>query len=188
MEIFNFFRKFGSNLKNGSSGSSVIISKKSTPPHCLPPAPRGGHRRSNFAAFPRAGTSPSPWHLRRALSQPGELIPAINSLIATVVPPISPSALLRRQLAPPLAVASVEQHPSCPATPMRSPRPCASLRLAYATWVGRSRPAQLLLPRARPELRHRQARRGQDVPECLRLHRAHQRVRGESLIVFHPSL
>ena len=27
LEIFNFFRKFGSNLKNGSSGSSVIISK-----------------------------------------------------------------------------------------------------------------------------------------------------------------
>ena len=39
----------------------------------------GGHRRSFFAAFPRAGTSPSPWRLRCALSQPGELIPAINS-------------------------------------------------------------------------------------------------------------
>ena len=77
----------------------------------------GGSPPIKFAAFPRVGTSPSPWRLRRALSQPGELIPAINSLIATVVPPISPSALLRRQLAPPLAVASVEQHPSCPATP-----------------------------------------------------------------------
>ena len=38
--------------------------------------------------------------------------------------------------------------------PKRLPQSCASLRLAHATWVGRSRPVQLLLPRARPELRH----------------------------------
>ena len=149
MEIFNFYRKFESNLLNELSGKTVNKLKfhrsSFTPPAC--------RRRSVLAAFPRAGTSPSPWRLRRALSQPGELIPAINSLIATVVPPISPSALLRRQLAPPLAVASVDQHPSCPATPTRSPQPCASLRLTYATWVGQSRPAQRFLPRDRPELR-----------------------------------
>ena len=143
-----------SNLKNGRSGSSVIISKinlhlsSCRRRHAEVTADRISPLLRTFTRSRCRGER------GRALSTPGNTFPAINSSRRRCHSRFSPSALLRHQLAPPLTVASIEQHLSCPATPTPSPRPCASLRLACATWVGRSRPAQLLLPRARPELRH----------------------------------
>ena len=143
-----------SNLKNGRSGSSVIISKINL--HLSTCRRRHAEVTADrISPLLRTLTrSRCRGERGRALSTPSNTFPAINSSRRRRHSRFSPSVLLRHQLAPPLAVASVEQHPSCLATPTRSPRPCASLRLAYVTWVGRSRPTQRLLPRDRPELRH----------------------------------
>jgi len=117
LEIFNFFRKFGSNLQNECSGSSVIIQKFNSTSLFAAGTTRGGVTAERFcAAFPHAGTSPSPWRLRRALSQPGELIPAINSHSRRRRSHFFPSALLHHRVAPPLAVVLVEPRQSFPAT------------------------------------------------------------------------
>ena len=107
----------------------------------------GGVTAERFcAAFPRAGTSPSPWRLHRALSQPGELIPAINSHSRRRRSHFFPSALLHHRVAPPLAVVLVEPRQSFPATSTSSHWSCAPHRFALVAGVGRNRPAQPVFP------------------------------------------
>ena len=75
LEIFNFFRKFLSNLKNRLSGSSVnnakfknyIAAHRRRHAVCLPP--------TFFAAFTRGNTPMSPWRTRPCAGDVGRLLP-----------------------------------------------------------------------------------------------------------------
>ena len=142
----------------------------------------GDHRRSKFAAFPRAGTSPSPWRLRRALSQPGELIPAINSHrrrrrhrfpLCSAPPPCS-SAARRR---PRRATSVVPSYVNVIALVLRSSSTCSR------RWCWPESPGATRLPRDRSELRRDCPHRGQAAPDHLRLHQAHHRDHGGFLSV-----
>ena len=142
----------------------------------------GGHRRSFFAAFPRAGTSPSPWRLRCALSQPGELIPAINSHrrrrrhrfpLCSAPPPYS-SAARRR---PRRAASAVPSYVNVIALVLRSSSTCSR------RWCWPESPGATRLPRDRSELRRDCPHRGQAAPDHLRLHQAHHRDHGGFLSV-----
>ena len=124
----------------------------------------GGSPPSKFAAFPRVGTSPSPWRLRRALSQPGELIPAINSHrrrrrhrfpLCSAPPPCSSAARRRPRraasvvpsyvnaIALVLRSSSICSHrwcwPESPGATVSSPSPAGAPPPSSLPWPGRSR-------------------------------------------------
>ena len=147
----------------------------------------GGSPPSKFAAFPCVGTSPSPWRLRRVLSQPGELIPAINSHrrrrrhrfpLCSAPPPYS-SAARRR---PRRAASAVPSYVNVIALVLRSSSTCSR------RWCWPESPGATRLPRDRSELRRDCPHRGQAALDHLRLHRVHHRDHSELLNVFITSL
>ena len=146
MEIFNFYRKFESNLKNGLSGNSVNISKinrnRTTPP-CSPPSCR---RRLIFTACSRGDTPMSPWRTRSCAVDAERLLSRYKEehpLVA--VPSFHPLFRHhRRRRAPPLAAASAVRPLPKLATPQVPFFPCAPIGASRSTSSHWSRPCHVV--------------------------------------------
>ena len=150
MEIFNFFKKFESNLQNELGGNSVI-SRNSSPTTAPPPASfLWPSRRVCDRPWLRAGTGST---LRVDSARSWTLYKTRNAVVALSFPALFPDVAASTPASSPRFLSPNQPRKSGVTTPSRPSEPIPT---TVVVWDRREPPLATLLPRSRrsrPKLR-----------------------------------